>query len=175
MKKYRILPLLLIVCLLLTAAFPAAAAKNTADNSADTPQSTANVSSDGVPQSTVQAQEGSYVFGSDAVKSALDEKLQANCVLLADEDSGQYYYTRNIDAKAYPASLTKIMTLLLAVEAVELSRARGAEAAETDHEDGSVTAQLLNQRWAFPRAASSAANGMSRPRPRRESLYQRVP
>ena len=38
MKKYRILPLLLIVCLLLTAAFPAAAAKNTADNSADTPQ-----------------------------------------------------------------------------------------------------------------------------------------
>ena len=100
MKKYRILPLLLIVCLLLTAAFPAAAAKNTADNSADTPQSTANVSSDGVPQSTVQAQEGSYVFGSDAVKSALDEKLQANCVLLADEDSGQYYYTRNIDAKA---------------------------------------------------------------------------
>ena len=116
MKKYRILPLLLIVCLLLTAAFPVAAAKNTADNSADTPQSTANVSSDGVPQSTVQAQEGSYVFGSDAVKSALDEKLQANCVLLADEDSGQYYYTRNIDAKAYPASLTKIMTLLLAVE-----------------------------------------------------------
>ena len=80
MKKYRILPLLLIVCLLLTAAFPAAAAKSTADNSADAPQSTANVSSDGVPQSTVQAAEGSYVLGSDAVKSALDEKLGANCV-----------------------------------------------------------------------------------------------
>ena len=91
MKKYRILPLLLIVCLLLTAAFPAAAAKSTADNSADAPQSTANVSSDGVPQSTVQAAEGSYVLGSDAVKSALDEKLGANCVLLVDEDSGQYY------------------------------------------------------------------------------------
>ena len=119
MKKYRILPLLLIVCLLLTAAFPASAAKSTADNSADAPQSTANVSSDGVPQSTVQAAEGSYVLGSDAVKSALDEKLGANCVLLVDEDSGQYYYTRNIDTKAYPASLTKIMTLLLAVEAVE--------------------------------------------------------
>ena len=37
MKKYRILPLLLIVCLLLTAAFPAAAAKSAADNSADAP------------------------------------------------------------------------------------------------------------------------------------------
>lgn len=103
MKKYRILPLLLLVCLLLASVFPAAAV----------------TSADGVPQSTIQAEEGSYVLGSDAVKSALDEKLGANCVLLADEDSGQYYYTRNIDAKAYPASLTKIMTLLLAVEAVE--------------------------------------------------------
>ena len=175
MKKYRILPLLLIVCLLLTAAFPAAAAKNTADNSADTPQSTANVSSDGVPQSTVQAQEGSYVFGSDAVKSALDEKLQANCVLLVDEDSGQYYYTRNIDAKAYPASLTKIMTLLLAVEAVELSGAGGAEPAEADDEDGSVAPEDFNQRSAFPRAVSSTAFVMSRRLPRRESLYQRGP
>lgn len=103
MKKYRILPLLLLVCLLLASVFPAAAV----------------TSADGVPQSTIQAEEGSYVLGSDTVKSALDEKLAANCVLLADEDSGQYYYTRNIDAKAYPASLTKIMTLLLAVEAVE--------------------------------------------------------
>ena len=90
MKKYRILPLLLIVCLLLTAAFPAAAAKSTADASADAPQSTANVSSDGVPQSTVQAAEGSYVLGSAAVASALDEKLQANCVLLVDEDSATH-------------------------------------------------------------------------------------
>lgn len=119
MKKYRILPLLLIVCLLLTAAFPAFAANSTASTAEQSPEPTANAASDGVPQSMVQAQEGSYVLGSDAVKTALDEKLQANCVMLVDEDSGQYYYTRNIDAKAYPASLTKIMTLLLAVEAVE--------------------------------------------------------
>ena len=119
MKKYRILPLLLIVCLLLTAAFPVFAAKNTASDAAESPEPTASTASDGAPQSMVQAQEGSYVLGSDAVKTALDEKLQANCVMLVDEDSGQYYYTRNIDAKAYPASLTKIMTLLLAVEAVE--------------------------------------------------------
>lgn len=119
MKKYRILPLLLIVCLLLTAAFPAFAANSTASTAEQSPEPTANAASDGVPQSTVQAQEGSYVLGSDTVKAALDEQLQANCVMLVDEDSGQYYYTRNIDAKAYPASLTKIMTLLLAVEAVE--------------------------------------------------------
>ena len=119
MKKYRILPLLLIVCLLLTAAFPVFAANSTASTAEQSPEPTANAASDGVPQSMVQAQEGSYVLGSDTVKSALDKQLQANCVMLVDEDSGQYYYTRNIDAKAYPASLTKIMTLLLAVEAVE--------------------------------------------------------
>lgn len=119
MKKYRILPLLLIVCLLLTAAFPAFAANSSASTAEQSPEPTANAASDGVPKSTVQAQEGSYVLGSDTVKAALDEQLQANCVMLVDEDSGQYYYTRNIDAKAYPASLTKIMTLLLAVEAVE--------------------------------------------------------
>ena len=60
----------------------------------------------------------------------------------------------------------------LAVEAVELAGARGAEPPEPDHEDGGVAADLLNQRSAFPRAASRAANGMSRPRPRRVSLYQ---
>ena len=89
MKKYRILPLLLIVCLLLTAAFPVFAAKNTASDAAESPEPTASTASDGAPQSMVQAQEGSYVLGCDAVKTALDEKLQANCVMLVDEDSGQ--------------------------------------------------------------------------------------
>ena len=97
MKKYRILPLLLIVCLLLTAAFPVFAANSTASTAEQSPEPTANTASDGVPQSTVQAQEGSYVLGSYAVKSALDKQLHANCVMLVDEDSGQYYYTRKPD------------------------------------------------------------------------------
>ena len=61
MKKYRILPLLLIVCLLLTAAFPAFAANSSASTAEQSPEPTANAASDGVPKSTVQAQEGSYV------------------------------------------------------------------------------------------------------------------
>ena len=60
----------------------------------------------------------------------------------------------------------------LAIEPVEFAGARRAEATETDHEDGRVAPDALNQRWAFPPAASRAANGMSRPRPRRVSLYQ---
>ena len=69
MKKYRILPLLLIVCLLLTAAFPAFAANSTASTAEQSPEPTANAASDGVPQSMVQAQEGSYVLGSNTVKT----------------------------------------------------------------------------------------------------------
>ncbi len=60
----------------------------------------------------------------------------------------------------------------LAVEAVELSGARGAEATESDHQDGRVTADAFNQRWAFPRGARTAATGTRQPRPRRVSLYQ---
>ncbi len=39
-------------------------------------------------------------------------------VVLADAETGQVYYEKNADDMAYPASLTKIMTVLLAVEAV---------------------------------------------------------
>ena len=50
MKKYRILPLLLIVCLLLTAAFPAFAANSSASTAEQSPEPTANAASDGVRQ-----------------------------------------------------------------------------------------------------------------------------
>ncbi len=60
----------------------------------------------------------------------------------------------------------------LAVEAVQLAGARRAEPPESDDQDGRVASDPLNQRSAFRRAASRAANGMSRPRLRRVSLYQ---
>ena len=48
-----------------------------------------------------------------------DPDVRAKAVLLADLDSGIVYYSKNADQKVYPASLTKIMTVLLAVEAIE--------------------------------------------------------
>lgn len=52
--------------------------------------------------------------------SALDEpSLVAKYVVLADLDSGRILYSKDMDAQVSPASLTKIMTALLAVEAVE--------------------------------------------------------
>ena len=45
--------------------------------------------------------------------------IHARCALLCDLESGQTYYARNADQKAYPASLTKVMTVLLALEALD--------------------------------------------------------
>ncbi len=54
--------------------------------------------------------------------------IQANAVMLLDEASGNIIYSKNEDSQVYPASLTKIMTVLLAIEAAE----RG-EVALTDY------------------------------------------
>ena len=51
---------------------------------------------------------------------ALDgPQLTAQAVLLADLDSGTVLYEVNADARRSPASITKIMTLMLTLEAVE--------------------------------------------------------
>lgn len=49
------------------------------------------------------------------------ELPELNCpiLLIKDRDSGKILYSRKADKKAEPASLTKIMTVLLAVEAIE--------------------------------------------------------
>ena len=52
--------------------------------------------------------------------SALDSpEVGANTVLLLDMASGDELFSRNPDGQVAPASLTKIMTVLLAVEAIE--------------------------------------------------------
>ena len=77
MKKFRIIPLILTICLLFTLLSPCA--------------------------------------------SATDEPPlhSAKAVVLADMDSGRLLYTLNADEQRSPASLTKIMTVLLAIEAIE--------------------------------------------------------
>ena len=51
---------------------------------------------------------------------ALDDPvLAAEAVILADLDTGEILYSKNMDQSRSPASLTKIMTVMLAFEAVE--------------------------------------------------------
>ena len=46
-------------------------------------------------------------------------ELKSAAIYLADKDTGYVYYERQSDLRMYPASLTKIMTALLTVEAIE--------------------------------------------------------
>jgi D-alanyl-D-alanine carboxypeptidase (penicillin-binding protein 5/6) len=48
-----------------------------------------------------------------------DPDVGANAVMLLETETGDIIYSKNPDERMYPASLTKIMTVLLAVEAVE--------------------------------------------------------
>ena len=76
MKKFRIIPLILLLCLFFSCAAPCSFALE-------------------------------------------DPVLPAQAVLLADLDTGEILYSLNIDERRSPASLTKIMTGLLAVEALD--------------------------------------------------------
>lgn len=76
MKKFKLFPLLLLVCLIFAIASPTALALD-------------------------------------------DPQLNAQRALIADLDSGRILYAKNMDQEASPASLTKIMTVLLAVESIE--------------------------------------------------------
>lgn len=76
MKKIKLIPLILLLCLVLGAVSPAA--------------------------------------------FALEEPpVEAQAVVLADMASGRILYSRNMDQQRSPASLTKIMTALIAVEELE--------------------------------------------------------
>ena len=59
-------------------------------------------------------------FSSFSSVLAIDEpEVQANAFMLYEADSDTILYEKNADTKVYPASLTKITTVLLAIEAYE--------------------------------------------------------
>lgn len=93
MKKIKFIPILFSICLLASALAPAARAVDGASGVED-------------------------ISGILTTAVAVPE-LTAGAALLTDLDSGMVYLSHNADSKVYPASLTKIMTTLLAVEAIE--------------------------------------------------------
>lgn len=51
-----------------------------------------------------------------------DWEVLAKAAILVDPDTGEILYARNIHEKLYPASLTKVMTALLVLEAIDEGR-----------------------------------------------------
>jgi len=58
---------------------------------------------------------------------------KTNSSIIIDADSGQVVSEHNADAKAYPASLTKMMTLYLAFEALEAGKITLDQSARVSH------------------------------------------
>ena len=56
---------------------------------------------------------------SPAALALEDPQTQAQAIVLADLDTGDIIYSKNMEQQRSPASLTKIMTVLLALEALE--------------------------------------------------------
>lgn len=54
-----------------------------------------------------------------SARALTDPDIQAKAVLLINADTEEVYYSKNPDEPVYPASTTKIMTCLLAIEAYE--------------------------------------------------------
>lgn len=53
------------------------------------------------------------------VQAAASPDIDAKAALLLDPDTGEVLYEKNADDRLYPASLTKVMTALLVLEAVD--------------------------------------------------------
>ena len=87
-------------------------------------------------------------------KKFLDMPVAAKAALLLDLNSGRVLYSQNADERLYPASLTKIMTCMLALENSFLDETVtvSSEALEGLGEDSSSAGML-----SAPRAASSFA------------------
>ena len=56
-----------------------------------------------------------------------DPPVESRAAIVMDRNSGEVFFSKNPDERVYPASTTKIMTVLLAVEAVEAGNAALAD------------------------------------------------
>lgn len=96
--KHKIFSLILAATLLFTAAFPAYATETEKTETETTESTTTNT-------------EGT---STDSTSSELT--LTAESAILMDATTGKILYEKNSRTKQYPASITKLMTLLLALE-----------------------------------------------------------
>lgn len=61
----------------------------------------------------------SSVVSTGAVSYSNDVKTKSSSIILVNQDSGQVVFEKDADAKRYPASTTKIMTYIVAVEHID--------------------------------------------------------
>lgn len=147
MKNLKFLSFLCILCIVLSLFVPAAAVNaapgdtqvtetqtetSEADADAESEEKTSKSEekSSESEESTAKTEEKSSESSGQAPEAEAKDivagagivdapELSAKNALLLDMNTGFVYFARDPDGRAYPASLTKILTVLLAVEAVE--------------------------------------------------------
>lgn len=62
------------------------------------------------------------VFGAEESENKKDTNIEARSALLMEPVSGKILYEKNIDEQFAPASVTKIMTMLLTMESVDSNK-----------------------------------------------------
>lgn len=74
----------------------------------------------------VLAEDTEDSVGMDALEAAAkaDESLPARSAILMEQETGRVLFEKNADEQMPPASITKIMTLLLTMEAIEANQIR---------------------------------------------------
>ena len=98
-------------------------------------------------------------------------QIEAEAAVVMDADTGAFLYSKNMDRKEYPASITKIMTALVAIENADLNcKIKFSENAVYNLEEGSSHAgiqvgEILSMRRALYglmlESANDVANGIA--------------
>ena len=121
MKKFRLLSLLLCVCLLLQCIFVPVSATETADEQNDALTETIVQKTAEVPFGSRCIQNGCRTIEGMVPLGGTDRKLEtAQGVFLFETNTGTVVYSYNPDLKLAPGSLAKIVTAIVALQYCEL-------------------------------------------------------
>ncbi|MCI8619716.1 MAG: D-alanyl-D-alanine carboxypeptidase [Oscillospiraceae bacterium] len=126
MKNKKLLSIWLILCLCLQLALPVYATQPPTETEPETSQTVTDSTIDAPtdPQPTVPGNLASTSNGSDSLQAlAPVDAVSLDCAaaMLLELNTGTLVYGKNIDERREPASITKVMTCLLALERGNLS------------------------------------------------------
>lgn len=145
MRKKKFWPLpVVIASLVLSSAVPALPSAASEDSGYDEYYED-SYEETGTEEETEYIPESYYlpIESNETVSWPQGPQIEAEAAVVMDADTGAFLYSKNMYAKEYPASITKIMTSLIAIENGDLkSRIKFSENAVYNLEEGSSHAGI---------------------------------
>ena len=128
--------------------------KKDSNKAKDTGMATENVT--GVTEQVSETEEAKELFApkeSDAT-AAIGDELESSYAVVIDEQDGTVVAGKNAHEKMYPASMTKVMTVLVAAEQAEKNAITAAENENTEIDRQAVIENKLNEVVTITREAT---------------------